>query len=101
MCFAWQVVGIWFYDTEECEKVITLLKGIASQHPQPPQPPTDEGGASYPLTIGSLPHQSPAQPNVRLRTTIPSMPLALDCKVTFSMMQKTKHKLGPFCIQVV
>ena len=76
MCCEWQVVGIWFYDTEECEKVITLLKGIASQHPQPPQPPMEEGGASYPLTIGSLPHQNAAQPNVRLIITSPTLTVA-------------------------
>jgi hypothetical protein len=58
-----QVVGIWFYDGEECEKVITLLQGIASQHPQPPM---EEGStASYPLTIGSLPPYSPPLPKVR------------------------------------
>lgn len=63
-------MGIWFYDTEECEKVLALLQGIASQHPQPPQPQTEEGTpASYPLTIGSLPPYSPAPPKVRTPTT--------------------------------
>lgn len=52
-----QVVGIWFYDKQECSKVVALLEGIAtdarkigaSLSPGPTPKPTGASQKSHPL----------------------------------------------------